>query len=30
VDEAIAQAKKDGSLNKISQKWLLVPLPATL
>jgi len=30
VDEAITQAKKDGSLNKISQKWLLVPLPSTL
>lgn len=30
VDEIITAAKKDGSLNKISQKWLNAPLPASL
>ena len=30
VNQAIAQAKQDGTLNKISRKWLLVPLPASL
>ncbi|MGF6781872.1 transporter substrate-binding domain-containing protein [Paraburkholderia sp. GAS334] len=30
VDETIAQAKKDGTLNAISQKWLKTPLPANL
>ena len=30
INQAIVQAKKDGSLNKISQKWLRVPLPADL
>ncbi|RZF27928.1 transporter substrate-binding domain-containing protein [Paraburkholderia sp. UYCP14C] len=30
VDEAIAQARKDGTLNSMSQKWLKAPLPANL
>ncbi|CAH2809406.1 MAG: ABC-type amino acid transport/signal transduction system, periplasmic component/domain [uncultured Caballeronia sp.] len=30
VDAPIAQAKKDGSLNAISQKWFKAPLPADL
>ena len=30
VDEAIAQAKKNGTMNAISQKWLRAPLPANL
>lgn len=30
VNEAIVQAKKDGSLDKLSKKWLRVPLPADL
>lgn len=30
VDEAIATAKKDGTMNSISQKWLRAPLPADL
>jgi len=30
INLAIAKAKKDGSLNAISQKWLRTPLPATL
>ncbi|WP_184050471.1 transporter substrate-binding domain-containing protein [Paraburkholderia sp. MM5384-R2] len=30
VDEAIANAKKDGTMNAISQKWLRAPLPAVL
>ncbi|SAK79040.1 transporter substrate-binding domain-containing protein [Caballeronia ptereochthonis] len=30
VDEAIAAAKKDGTMNAISQKWLRAPLPADL
>jgi polar amino acid transport system substrate-binding protein len=30
VNEAIAKAKKDGSLNQIAQKWLHNPLPADL
>ena len=30
VNEIIAKAKKDGSLNKIAQQWLKAPLPATL
>jgi len=30
VDAAIAQAKKDGSLNAISNKWFKAPLPADL
>jgi polar amino acid transport system substrate-binding protein len=30
VDEAIAKAKKDGTMNAISEKWLHAPLPADL
>ncbi|MEN3112602.1 transporter substrate-binding domain-containing protein [Uliginosibacterium paludis] len=30
VNEVIAKAKKDGSLNQIAQKWLHNPLPADL
>ncbi|AIP81782.1 transporter substrate-binding domain-containing protein [Burkholderia pseudomallei] len=30
VNEAIANAKKDGTMNAISQKWLRAPLPADL
>ncbi|PUA17880.1 transporter substrate-binding domain-containing protein [Glaciimonas sp. PCH181] len=30
VNDAIGQAKKDGSLDKISRKWLRVPLPTDL
>ena len=30
VDDAIAAAKKDGTMNAISQKWLRAPLPADL
>lgn len=30
VDDAIAAAKKDGTMNSISQKWLRAPLPADL
>jgi polar amino acid transport system substrate-binding protein len=30
VDEAIARARKDGTLNAISQKWLHAPLPTNL
>ncbi|RDU95278.1 amino acid ABC transporter substrate-binding protein [Trinickia dinghuensis] len=30
IDEAVAKAKKDGSMNAISQKWLRAPLPADL
>ena len=30
VDAIIAEAKKDGSLNKISQTWLKSDLPADL
>jgi polar amino acid transport system substrate-binding protein len=30
VDETIAKARKDGTLNAISQKWLRAPLPADL
>ncbi|TAL93741.1 MAG: transporter substrate-binding domain-containing protein [Paraburkholderia sp.] len=30
VDEAIAKARKDGTMNTISQKWLRTPLPADL
>ena len=30
VDEVIAQIKKDGSLNDISKKWLMLPLPGDL
>ncbi len=30
VDAILADAKKDGSLNAISQKWLGLPLPAGL
>jgi polar amino acid transport system substrate-binding protein len=30
VNEVIAAMKKDGSLNEISKKWLLLPLPANL
>jgi polar amino acid transport system substrate-binding protein len=30
VNEAIANAKKDGTMNAISQKWLRTPLPADL
>jgi polar amino acid transport system substrate-binding protein len=29
VDEIIAKAKKDGTLNKFSEKWLKNPLPAS-
>jgi polar amino acid transport system substrate-binding protein len=30
VDETIAKARKDGTMNAISQKWLRAPLPADL
>ncbi|QCP52353.1 transporter substrate-binding domain-containing protein [Trinickia violacea] len=30
VNDAIANAKKDGTMNAISQKWLRTPLPADL
>jgi polar amino acid transport system substrate-binding protein len=30
LNDAIAQMKKDGSLNEISKKWLYLPLPADL
>jgi polar amino acid transport system substrate-binding protein len=30
VNELIAQIKKDGSLNDISKKWLMLPLPSDL
>jgi polar amino acid transport system substrate-binding protein len=30
IDETIARARKDGTLNTISQKWLRAPLPADL
>ncbi|WP_027800091.1 transporter substrate-binding domain-containing protein [Paraburkholderia dilworthii] len=30
VDETIAKARKDGTMNAISQKWLRTPLPADL
>ncbi len=30
INEVIAKAKKDGSLNQIAQKWLHNPLPADL
>ena len=30
LDEAIAQMKKDGSLDAISKKWLFIPLPPEL
>jgi polar amino acid transport system substrate-binding protein len=30
VNEVIAQIKKDGSLNDISKKWLMLPLPSDL
>jgi len=30
VNDAIQQMKKDGTLNAISEKWLLLPLPAKL
>ncbi len=30
LDEAIANARKDGTMNAISQKWLHAPLPADL
>lgn len=30
IDEAIANAKKDGTMNTISMKWLRAPLPADL
>jgi polar amino acid transport system substrate-binding protein len=30
VNEVIAQMKKDGSLNDISKKWLMLPLPSDL
>ena len=30
IDSVIAEARKDGSLNAISMKWLGAPLPATL
>ena len=30
LNDAIAQMKKDGSLNAISQKWLYLPLPSDL
>jgi polar amino acid transport system substrate-binding protein len=28
LNEVIAQMRKDGSLNALSQKWLMQPLPA--
>ena len=30
LNDAIAQMKKDGSLNEISKKWLYLPLPSDL
>ena len=30
LDEVVAQMKKDGSLNDISKKWLMLPLPGDL
>ena len=30
VNEVVAQMKKDGSLNDISKKWLMLPLPSDL
>ncbi|MFM0737542.1 transporter substrate-binding domain-containing protein [Paraburkholderia xenovorans] len=30
IDETIARARKDGTMNAISQKWLRAPLPADL
>lgn len=30
IDATIAQARKDGTLNEMSQKWLKAPLPANL
>jgi polar amino acid transport system substrate-binding protein len=30
VDETIAKARSDGTMNAISQKWLRTPLPADL
>jgi polar amino acid transport system substrate-binding protein len=30
VDDTIAQAKKDGTLNTMSKKWFSQPLPASL
>jgi polar amino acid transport system substrate-binding protein len=30
IDETIARARKDGTLNTISEKWLRAPLPADL
>ena len=30
IDETIAKARKDGTMNAISQKWLRAPLPADL
>ena len=30
VNEIIAEAKSDGSLNEISEKWLGIPLPEDL
>src|ERR1700733_10566041 len=30
IDETIARARKDGTLNTISKKWLRAPLPADL
>ena len=30
VNAILAQAKKDGSLNTLSEKWLGLPLPANM
>ena len=30
IDAALAQMKKDGTLDAISRKWLFVPLPPEL
>jgi polar amino acid transport system substrate-binding protein len=30
IDDTIARARKDGTMNEISQKWLRAPLPADL
>ena len=30
VNEVISGMKKDGSLNEVSKKWLMLPLPANL
>ena len=30
IDEALAQMKKDGTLDAIYKKWLFIPLPPEL